>query len=126
MLLIFHPGLPQTNPFIILLTLGMVALAILIYFYINVIFGSFAFWSRDIWAPRFLLMVVMEIATGAMFLSICCPSLAKVMLFTPFPYLIYVPLKIYLGEGPQVVTHLATLSPGVVTRLPGRKGLAKD
>ncbi len=109
MLLIFHPPVYlQTNPFIILLTLGMVALAILIYFYINVIFGSFAFWSRDIWAPRFLLMVVMEIATGAMFPLDMLPQVwQKVMLFTPFPYLLYVPLKIYLGEGPQVVTHLA-------------------
>lgn len=97
----------QDDPLTLLYAACSTLLAILIYFYINIIFGSLAFWSRDVWAPRFLLMVVMEIATGAMFPLDMLPDIwQKIMLMTPFPYLLYVPLKVYLGQDPQLMTHL--------------------
>ncbi len=107
---IFHPPVfIQSSPLQILLTVSAIMLAILIYFFINIIFGSLAFWSRDVWAPRFLLMVIMEFATGAMFPLDMLPDIwQKVMLMTPFPYLLYVPLKIYLGQDIAVATHLLT------------------
>lgn len=103
------PVFIQSDPYAISLFLCSLILAILIYFFINIIFGSLAFWSRDVWAPRFLLMVVMEIATGAMFPLDMLPQVwQKVMLLTPFPYLLYVPLKVYLGQDPLLVSHLIT------------------
>jgi ABC-2 type transport system permease protein len=97
--LFYPPVFIQTNPIVLLYAACSTLLAILIYFYINVIFGSFAFWSRDVWAPRFLLMVIMEIATGAMFPLDMLPDLwQRVINFTPFPYLLFIPLKIYLGS----------------------------
>jgi ABC-2 type transport system permease protein len=129
-LLIFHPPVfLQTNLVTILLTLAMIALAILIYFYINVIFGSFAFWSRDVWAPRFLLMVVMEVATGAMFPLDMLPQVwQNVVLWTPFPYLLYVPLKIYLGSDPLVMQHIMVaivwvIILGLLTKYVWQKGI---
>ncbi|MFZ2199342.1 MAG: ABC-2 family transporter protein [Microgenomates group bacterium] len=105
---IFHPPVfLQTNPLVLLYALCSTLLAILIYFYINIIFGSLAFWTRDIWAPRFLLMVIMEFATGAMFpLDMLSLIWQNFMLLTPFPYLLYVPLKIYLGTDPLLFQHL--------------------
>lgn len=101
------PVFIQTNPLQLLLALSSVLLAILIYFFINLIFGSLAFWSRDVWAPRFLLMVILEFATGAMFPLDMLPAVwQKVMLLTPFPYLLYVPLKIYLGQNSGLVGYL--------------------
>jgi ABC-2 type transport system permease protein len=96
---IFHPPVfLQSNPIVLLYAACSALLAILIYFYINIIFGSLAFWTRDIWAPRFLLMVIMEFATGAMFPLDMLPEFwQKIMLLTPFPYLLYVP-QIYLGQ----------------------------
>jgi ABC-2 type transport system permease protein len=107
-LLIFHPPVfIQSNPLTILLAAVSTSLAILIYFYINVIFGSLAFWTRDIWAPRFLLMVIMEFASGAMFPLDMLPGVwQKLIYWTPFPYLLYVPLKTYLGEGIPTLTYL--------------------
>ncbi len=103
------PVFIQSNPLQLLLALSFVLLAILIYFFINIIFGSLAFWSRDVWAPRFLLMVIMEFATGAMFPLDMLPAVwQKVMLLTPFPYLLYIPLKIYLGQDPSLMGHLLT------------------
>lgn len=96
---VFRPPIfLQSNPLVLLYAVCSTLLAILIYFYINVIFGSLAFWTRDIWAPRFLLMVIMEFATGSMFPLDMLPDFwQKVVLATPFPYLLYVPLKLYLG-----------------------------
>lgn len=105
---IFHPPIYlQSNPMILLYAIISIVLAVLIYFYINIIFGSLAFWTRDIWAPRFLLMVVMEFATGAMFPLDMLPVVwQKIMLILPFPYLLYVPLKIYLGTDPLWISRL--------------------
>jgi ABC-2 type transport system permease protein len=129
-LLIFKPPVfLQSNPLVILYAGISILLAIVIYFFINVIFGSLAFWTRDIWAPRFLLMVIMEIATGAMFPLDMLPIFwQKLFLMTPFPYLIYVPLKIYLGTDPSVVLHLFfalgwVVVLGLITKLVWQKGI---
>lgn len=108
--LLFRPPVfLQTNFLVLVPTLFSLLFAILIYFLINLLFGSIAFWSRDIWAPRFLLMVIMEFATGAMFpLDMLSDSLQRLVMLTPFPYLLFVPLQLYLGQDAQVVGHLAT------------------
>ncbi len=101
------PVFIQTNLVPILGSIIAIIFAVLIYFFINIIFGALGFWSRDVWAPRFLLMVVMEFATGAMFpLDMLSSSWQKIVLMTPFPYLLYVPLKIYLGRGDLLVFGL--------------------
>jgi ABC-2 type transport system permease protein len=127
---IFHPLVfIQSNPVILLYAFISTLMAILIYFYINVIFGSLAFWTRDIWAPRFFLMVVMEFATGAMFPLDMLPEVwQKVALLTPFPYLLYVPLKIFLGTDPLIIKHLFmsiiwVVCLGVFTKYIWNKGL---
>lgn len=106
---IFHPPIfIQTSLIYILGSAISIVLAILIYFFINIMFGSIGFWSRDVWAPRFLLMVVMEFATGAMFPLDMLPSLGqKILYLTPFPYLLFSPLKIYLGQDTSVLFHLS-------------------
>lgn len=108
-LLIFRPPVFLQSDFnSILLFICSLSLAVLMYFFINIIFGSLGFWSRDVWAPRFLLMVILEFATGAMFpLDMLPPVWQNLLHLTPFPYLLYVPLKIYLGTDPALALHLA-------------------
>lgn len=107
-LLIFRPPVfLQSDPATLVLALCSILLAVLIYFFINIMFGVIAFWSRDVWAPRFLLMVVLEFATGAMFPLDMLPAWGRSLLeWTPFPYLLFNPLKIYLGQDPFVIQHL--------------------
>lgn len=130
--LIFKPPVfLQSDPLQLLYAMSSMLLAILIYFFINVIFGSIGFWSRDIWAPRFLLMVIMEFATGAMFPLDMLPMVwQKIMLLTPFPYLLYVPLKIYLGNDPTQILHLGvqlvwTIILYLLAKLIWQKGLLR-
>lgn len=109
MLWLFRPPVfLQSDPVTILLAICSVILAIYIYFYINILFGSIAFWSRDVWAPRFFLMVILEFATGAMLPLDMLPSwLQSVIGVTPFPHLLYTPLKVYLGELPSPLVSLS-------------------
>lgn len=127
---VLHPPVfIQTNLYSICLFFGTLILAIFLFFFINIIFGSLAFWSRDVWAPRFLLMVIMEFATGAMFPLDMLPLVwQKIMLFTPFPYLLYVPLKAYLGQDQSLGLHLVvgltwTAVLGVLTHFVWKKGM---
>ncbi len=106
--LIFRPPVfIQTNILNLGLAIVSITLAIGIYFFINLSFGCIAFWSRDVWAPRFLLMVILDFATGAMFPLDMLPRFWQTFIeLTPFPYLLFIPLKIYLGQDPQVWLHL--------------------
>ncbi len=129
-ILLFHPPVfLQTDVVSILFFIVSVILAILIYFFINIIFGSLAFWSRDIWAPRFLLMMIMEFASGTMFPLDMLPEYWQNIVFmTPFPSLLYVPLKIYLGTDPHYLSHLLiafawTLGLGLMASLVWKKGI---
>lgn len=102
------PVFIQTDFMTILLTLFSIGMAVLIYFYINIMFGTIAFWTRDVWAPRFLLMVVLEFATGAMFPLDMLPQWGQSILnLTPFPHLLFTPLKIYLEQDQALFLHLA-------------------
>ncbi len=129
--LIFHPPVfLQSNLSSIFLFFGSLILAIFIYFFVNIIFGSIGFWSRDVWAPRFLLMVVMEFASGAMFPLDMLPEIwQKILLLTPFPYLIYVPLKIYSGLSLSVGYIIGALIWAAVlyfvTRVVWKKGIMR-
>ena len=130
LILIFRPPVfIQTNIYSLLLAVCSTLFAICIYFFINILFGSLAFWSRDIWAPRFLLMVVMGFATGSMFPLDMLPHVWQtVLLATPFPYLLYVPLKLYLGQDPAILAAFAiqifwTILLYLVTKFVWNKGM---
>lgn len=114
--IIFRPPVfIQTAIIPILASLVSIVFAVLIYFFINIMFGSIGFWSRDVWAPRFLLMVVMEFATGAMFPLDMLPEIGqKILYLTPFPYLLFSPLKIYLGQEVNVPLRLLISSLWVI------------
>lgn len=68
-------------------------------FFINLILSFIGFWSREIWAPRFLFVVIVSFISGSFFpLDILPKPIYYFLLLTPFPYLYYLPTKILLGE----------------------------
>lgn len=73
--------------------------ALILYFLINYLFGLLGFWTPEVWAPRFLLLVFLMFAAGNMFpLDVLPGSIVKVISLTPFPYLIYYPVRALLGK----------------------------
>lgn len=110
--LILQPPLfVQTNPMYIGLFLISTILALVLYFLINFLIGLIGFWSPEIWAPRFIFMIVIAFFAGGLFpLDILPESIFKIFQYLPFTYLLYFPLKVYLGQLalPEVIQGLIT------------------
>ncbi len=100
--LIFKPPFYfQENIFQIFLFSVSICLAIFIYFSILFIVNTIPFWAPELaWGGHFLITVIMvEFLSGIFFpLDILPDKFLNILNFTPFPYLIFFPLQIYLGK----------------------------
>lgn len=66
-------------------------------FFLSLSLSFAAFWTPETWAPRFIYFVLISLLAGTMFpLDILPKQIYTIFLFTPFPYLMYLPMKIYL------------------------------
>lgn len=89
----------QTNLTYLGLFLISTVLALILYFLINFLIGLVGFWSPEVWAPRFIFMIVITFFAGGLFpLDILPEQIFKIFQYLPFSYLLYFPLKIYLGQ----------------------------
>ena len=97
---LFHPPLfVQTQLIIILWTILSVILVMTLYFYFSVFIGLFGFWSNEVWGPRFIFYQLLLFLAGSLFpLDILPKPVFAVMQYLPFTYLLYFPLKLYLGN----------------------------
>jgi len=75
-------------------------LAIFLFFFLSFLLSLTAFWVDNVWAPRWLFgAIFLNFFAGAFFpLDILPRPLFQLINLTPFPYLVYFPLKIYLGQ----------------------------
>ena len=73
--------------------------ALLMYFFLNFLLGMIGFWTSETWAPRFLFVIVLNFASGGLFpLDILPKTIFSVLQFLPFTYLLFFPIKVYLGK----------------------------
>ena len=100
LILILKPPLfIQTNTILLVITLITFITAIIVYFCISLLLSFIGFWTSEVWATRFIFFILLDFLAGNFFpIDILPPVLAKTLLFTPFPYLFYFPVKIYLGQ----------------------------
>lgn len=99
--LTLHPNFfVQDNLIIILAFLTTIVFAILIHFLLVFIIGLIPFWiPESAWAISFLVLVIVEFLSGALFpLDILPRGIQAIINLTPFPYLLFFPLQIYLGK----------------------------
>lgn len=98
-LILAPPILIQSDIGLILLTFTSCMLALVMYFLLNFLLGLIGFWSPEVWAPRFIFFTILTFFSGGLFpLDILPKPLFSVLEFLPFPYLLFFPLKIYLGQ----------------------------
>lgn len=100
-LILKPPFFIQTNLGFLFAFAITIALAIFIYFVVVFITSSIPFWMPEAaWGAHFLItVVIIEFLSGALFpLDILPEAIQKVLEYTPFPYLIFFPLQVYLGE----------------------------
>lgn len=91
----------QTNIFFLTSAITATALAIGIYFLLIFITNTVSFWAPEgAGGAHFLFTVVfVEFFSGAIFPLDVLPSAVKSIIdLTPFPYLIFFPLQVYLGQ----------------------------
>lgn len=100
LLFLFRPPLfLQTNPLILFYAFVACLVAMTLYFFFGFLVGLLGFWSNEIWGPRFILYILLGFFAGSLFpLDILPSPIFNVLKFLPFTYLLYFPLKIYLGQ----------------------------
>jgi ABC-2 type transport system permease protein len=99
-LILKPPFFFQTNPLYLAIFFISLIVAIVLFFHILFLFNMFPMWYPDqAWGPTFLLMIFIEFLGGGVFPIDVLPSgIQKILYLTPFPYLIFAPLQIYLGK----------------------------
>jgi ABC-2 type transport system permease protein len=76
-------------------------------FFISLALSFVVFWTAETWAPRFIYFILVSLLAGTSFpLDILPEKLYSLLLLTPFPYLMFLPVKIYVNG---VTSQTATL-----------------
>ncbi len=90
---------PNQPNFFFIFVLACLA-ALILNFLISYLLSCLAFWVDNVWAPKWLFGVIfLEFLAGRFFpLDILPQPLYQLVRLTPFPYLIYFPLQIYLEK----------------------------
>jgi ABC-2 type transport system permease protein len=97
-LLLRPPVFLQTNLWILGGFILSIAFGVYLYFAISSLLSFIGFWSRETWAPRFMFSIIVAFLAGGYFPLDILPRLIYIPLMgTPFPYLLYFPIRIYLG-----------------------------
>lgn len=89
-----------------LLSLGLAAL---LQFFLFEVLSLLAFWVENTYGIRFTMRVIMEVVAGTIIpLSFFPQILQKIFTCLPFPFLIYLPMRIYLGRIPvnEIIVEL--------------------
>jgi ABC-2 type transport system permease protein len=100
-ILLRPPFFVQENLLLVLASLISVVLAMFIYFVILFISSSVPFWIPEAaWGVHFLVStIIIEFLSGALFpLDVLPQNLQLILSYTPFPYLIFFPIQVYLGK----------------------------
>jgi len=95
------PFFLQTNAVALLAFFVTIILAVLIYFFLLFLISSIPFWAPELgWSSHFLVtVVIIEALSGSLFpINILPGLLQSIALALPFPYLIYFPVEVYLGN----------------------------
>ena len=92
---LFLPARPATW-----LLFGLSAgLASLIFFFMEFLVSSLAFWTSESGGPLFCFELFLQFAAGAFFpLDVLPEALRRLLSATPFPYLVYFPARIFLEK----------------------------
>lgn len=99
------------------------------WFFAQLITGFIAFWLEETWSLNVSIRFISAFFSGSFIPLDLFPDLfAKILMWTPFPYLTYIPVKIMMGEPVKIGSSLLILFVWVMallifTRWIWRKGL---
>lgn len=83
----------------------------LFWFTLQYFTGILAFWLEETWILRVILSIIATFLSGAIIpLDLFPPALVSFLDYTPFPYLSYYPIKIFLGESVNLMRGVIMIS----------------
>ena len=91
----------QSDPIILLAFILSLLIAMFLFFSLLMLTNFVPFWVPELsWGAQFLvIIVIVEFLSGSFFpLDVFPPVVYQILRFTPFPYLVFIPIKIYLGS----------------------------
>lgn len=89
------------DPMTWLLFAAAVVLSSLIFFFLEFMISSLAFWTSESGGPLFCFELFLQFAAGAFFpLDVLPMALRRFLEMTPFPYMVYFPVRIFLEKVP--------------------------
>lgn len=104
LILVFHAPLylPQ-SPGTWALFLAATVMSSLLFFLLEFLVSSLAFWTSESGGPLFCFELFLQFAAGTFFpLDVLPGWLQKALALTPFPYMVFFPLNIYLERADAV------------------------
>lgn len=116
LLLVFlqPPLFVQTKISFLFLTLASIVIANALYMLVSILLGFIAFWSPETWGPRFLFFIFLEFFAGGLFpLDILPKPIFQALQLLPFNYLLFFPMKVYLGQLANAEIMLGFLVSGI-------------
>lgn len=124
---LFRPEIVvQKDPLVLFVTITVAIASLILFFYLSFLISLSAFWIAEAWGIRFMTMIIVEFFAGGYFpLDILPAPIFKILQFTPFPYLLYFPAKVYLGQLPlaEVLTGFAILVGWIVFIILGTRSV---
>lgn len=89
------------DPLTWLLFATAVALSSLLFFFLEFAISTFAFWTSESGGPLFCFELFLQFAAGAFFpLDVLPLALRRALEATPFPYMVFFPVRIFLEKVP--------------------------
>ncbi|MBI4060721.1 MAG: ABC-2 family transporter protein [Elusimicrobia bacterium] len=78
-------------------------LSSLLFFFLEFMISSLAFWTSESGGPLFCFELFLQFAAGAFFpLDVLPAALRRALEATPFPYMVYFPVRIFLEKVPPL------------------------
>ena len=97
--LLHPPVFLQTQLVTLFLSLLTICLAVILYFFFSIILSLYGFWSNESWGVRFIFQQLVSFLSGAIFpLDMLPKPIFGLFQALPFPYMLFFPLKVYMGE----------------------------
>lgn len=93
------PFFLQTSPYYLVVFFIAIVISLTMYFLLSFLIGLIGFWSPETWGPRFIFFTLLTFLSGDLFpLDIMPQPLFSIAKILPFTYMLYFPIKIYLGN----------------------------
>jgi len=96
---------PLIAPHLSLYVFFFIICGVALLFFINLLLSFVAFWTTEIWAPRFIFFTVIFFVSGAFFpLDLLPEHVYNFLLYTPIPYFFFLPGHVMVkGVNPDVI-----------------------